>query len=91
MEFDATEKKNCYVCGKLGHLKRNCTKKNKKIIPEPTTKSNHENLSWTTCSDDQCKIYRSFIQNVKWYFKKYWGKNQIFRTDFTQRKHRLRR
>ena len=28
--------------------------------PETATKINHENLSWTTCSDDQCKIYRLF-------------------------------
>ena len=32
MEFDVTEekrfkKKPCYVCGKQGHLKRNCPKK----------------------------------------------------------------
>ena len=24
MELDVTKEKNCYVCGKLGHLKRNC-------------------------------------------------------------------
>ena len=28
--------------------------------PETTTGINHENLSWTACSDDQCWIYRSF-------------------------------
>ena len=38
--------------------------------PETVTKINHENLSWTTCSDDQCKIHRSFKKNVKWYPKK---------------------
>ena len=38
--------------------------------PETTTKINHENLSWTACSDDQCKIHRSFKKNVKWYPKK---------------------
>ena len=35
--------------------------------PETATRINHENLSWTTCSDDQCKIHRSFKKNVKWY------------------------
>ena len=73
MEFDVTEKNNnkktCYVCGKLGHLKRNCTKKTMEMSenwiemtenPETTTKINHKNLSWTTCSDDHCKIHRSF-------------------------------
>ena len=38
--------------------------------PETATKINHENLSWTTCSDDQCGIHRSFKENVKWYPKK---------------------
>ena len=42
--------------------------------PETTTKINHENLSWTTCSNDQCGIDRSFKKNVKWYLKK----NKIF-------------
>ena len=55
--------------------------------PETTTKIDHENLSWTACSDDQCWIHRSFKKNVKWYLKKkYWGKNQIFQTNFIQRK-----
>ena len=35
--------------------------------PETTTGINHENLSWTACSDDQCWIHRSFKENVKWY------------------------
>ena len=78
MELDVTEKK-CYVCGKLGYLKRNCPKKTMEMSekwiemteePETVTKINHENLSWTTCSDDQCKIHRSFKKNVKWYPKK---------------------
>ena len=69
MEFNVTEKKTCYACGKLGHLKRNCPKKNSGNVgkwiemteePETTIKINHENLSWTTCSDDQCVIHRSF-------------------------------
>ena len=61
MELDVTEKKRfkkktCYVCGKLGHLKRNCPKKTIKMSekwiemteePETTIKINHENLSWT--------------------------------------------
>ena len=38
--------------------------------PKTTTKINHENLSWTTCSNDQCGIHRSFKKNVKWYPKK---------------------
>ena len=38
--------------------------------PETVTKINHENLSWTTCSDDQCWIHKSFKKNVKWYPKK---------------------
>ena len=38
--------------------------------PETATKINHENISWTTCSDDQCGIHRSFKENVKWYPKK---------------------
>ena len=38
--------------------------------PETATKINHENLSWTTCNDDQCKIYRLFKKTVKWYPKK---------------------
>ena len=72
MELNVTEqkiKKNCYVCGKLGHLKRNCLKETIKmsekcieIMEEPETaiKINHENLSWTTCSNDKCGIHRSF-------------------------------
>ena len=73
-ELDATKekffrKKTCYVCGKLGHSKRNCPKKTVKVSekwigmteePETTTKINYENLSWTACSDDQCGIHRSF-------------------------------
>ena len=83
MEFDVTEKKrfkkNCYVFGKLGHLKRNCSKRTVEtsekwieIIEEPETiiKINHENLSWTACSNDQCKIHRSLKENVIWYPKK---------------------
>ena len=38
--------------------------------PETATKIDHKNLSWTTCSDDQCWIHRSFKKNVKWYPKK---------------------
>ena len=83
-KFDVTEekgfkKKICYACGKLGHLKRNCPKKTMEMSekwiemteePETVTKINHEILSWTTCSDDQCGIHRSFKENVKWYPKK---------------------
>ena len=79
MELNATkEEKNCYACGKMGHLKRNCPKKtieiSKKWIeiikePETTTKINHGNLSWTTCNEDQCGIYRSFKNNVERYPK----------------------
>ena len=67
MELDVTEEKRfrkifCYVCGKLGHLKRNCPKKTIEVSekwiemieePETVTGINHENLSWTTCSNDQ--------------------------------------
>ena len=28
--------------------------------PETVTKIDHENLSWTACNNDQCKIHRSF-------------------------------
>ena len=61
--------------------------------PETATRINYENLTWTACSDDQCKIHRSFKKNVKWYpkKKKYWGKSRVFQTDFTQREHRSRR
>ena len=55
--------------------------------PETTTGINHENLSWTTCSNDQCGIYRSFKKNVRWYPKKNWGKIQMYQTNFTQQKH----
>ena len=77
------KKKSCYVCGKMGYLKRICPKKtmemSKKCIgmtekPETATKINHKNLSWTTCSDDQYGIYRLFKNNVKWYPKKIVGK-----------------
>ena len=46
--------------------------------PETIIKINHENLSWTTCSDDECKIHRSFKKNVKWYPKKifFWEKTK---------------
>ena len=79
IKFDVTEekrfrKKTCYVGGKLGHLKRNCPKRTIKMSEkwiemieetETTIKINHENLSWTTCSNDQCGIHRSFLKNVK--------------------------
>ena len=44
--------------------------------PETVTKTNHENLSWTICNDDQYGIHRLFKKNVKWYPKKiiYLGK-----------------
>ena len=38
--------------------------------PEIITRINHEILSWTVCSNDQCGIHRSFTKNVKWYSKK---------------------
>ena len=38
--------------------------------PETATKINHENLSWTTCNDDQYGIHRLFKKNFKWYPKK---------------------
>ena len=38
--------------------------------PETVTEINHENLSWTTCSNDQCEVHKSFKENVKWYQKK---------------------
>ena len=37
---------------------------------ETVTKINHENLSWTTCSDDQCKIHRSFNKTLNGIQKK---------------------
>ena len=52
MEFDVTEKKvlkkTCYVCGKLGRLKRNCPKKNnggvgKMNQNDRRTRNNHKN------------------------------------------------
>ena len=82
MALNVTEKKikkNCYVCVKMNYFKRNCPKKTMEMSakwiemiekPETTTKLNHENLSWTTCNDDQCGIYRLFKNNVKWYPKK---------------------
>ena len=91
MELNVTEKKIkilfYHVCGKLGHLKRNCPKKAVEMSgkwiemteePETATKNNHENLSWTTCSNDQCGIHRSFKKNVKWYKKKHLGKSQTY-------------
>ena len=69
----------CYVCGKLGYLKLNYAKKTMEMSekwiemiekPETATKIDHENLSWTACSDDQCWIHKSFKKNVKWYPKK---------------------
>ena len=61
--------------------------------PETTTGINHENLSWTTCSNDQCSIHRSLkkMLNGIQKRKKYLGKNQIYQTDFTQQKHQSRR
>ena len=49
--------------------------------PETTAGINHENLSWTTCSNDQCGIHRSFKKNVKWYPKKIknWEKAKYFK------------
>ena len=60
--------------------------------PETATKINHENLSWTIYSDDQCGIHRSFKENIKWYpkKKKKREKSQIYQTDFTQQKHQSR-
>ena len=84
MELNVTEeirfkKKPCYVCGKLGHLKRNCPKKTIKMSekwiemtekPETAIKVNHENLSWTTCSDDRCGLQRSFKKKLNGIQKK---------------------
>ena len=56
------------------------------MIEEPETiiKINHENLSWTTCNDDQCKIYRSFKKTLNGIQKrkKYLGKSQICQINF---------
>ena len=95
MEFDVTEekgfkKKTCYVCGKLGYLKRNCPKRTIKVSekwiemteePETVIKINHENLTWTTCSNNQCGIRRSFKKTLNGIQKKLGG-GQIYQTDF---------
>ena len=62
-----------------GSFKTKLPKKNNKMSeewiemteePETITGINHENLSWTACSNDQCGIHRSFKKIVKWYPKK---------------------
>ena len=48
--------------------------------PETATGINHENLSWTTCSDDQCRIHRSFKKTLNGIQRrrKYWGKKTMY-------------
>ena len=71
MELDATKKKkkkkNLLRLRETGSFKTKLPKKktvkvSEKWIeineePETVTKINHENLSWTTCIDDRCKIH----------------------------------
>ena len=61
--------------------------------PETITGINHENLSWTACSNDQCGIHRSFKKTLNDIQRKriYLGKSQIYQTNFTQQKHQSRR
>ena len=85
------KKKTYYVCGKLGHLKRNCPNKTIKMSekwiemteePETATKINHGNLSWTACSDDQCKIHRSFQKTLNGIREKKIGKKPSMSNKF---------
>ena len=73
MELDATKRKRFLKkrlrLREIGSFKTKLSKKAIKMSekwieiiekPETVTKINHENLSWTTCNDDQCGIHRSF-------------------------------
>ena len=105
MELDVTEKrfkKNLSRLWETGSFKTKLPKKTIKVSemwiemieePETATRINHENLSWTTCSDDQCGIQRSFKKNVRWYPKKLkkLGGSQVCQADLTRQKHQSRR
>ena len=79
IETKKSRTKACYSCGKIEHLKRNCSIKKtieiiehwlkiaKKVSHEKNQK--HATQSWSICYIDNCFIHLSNKKETRWYLK----------------------
>jgi len=66
------ETRECYNCGKPGHLARTCKKpqRERKEVAATDTRVVHDALSWTACYDDMCWTHMSSKDGAGWYPQK---------------------